>query len=81
MAGNDVVDARMCPQCKREFIVPMGGRESYVYKLRNSKRGQLNTIAAGLATRWLRAKRFIVKRKGLQKSRTGLNGLKVNNNG
>ena len=39
MAGNDVVDARMYPQCKREFIVPMGGRESYVYKLRNSKKG------------------------------------------
>lgn len=34
MAGIEVINARVCPRCKREFIVPMGGKESYVYKLK-----------------------------------------------
>ena len=38
MAGLEVIDARICPQCKRKFVVPLGGREDYVYKLHQKTR-------------------------------------------
>lgn len=38
MANGEVIDDRVCPVCKREFIVPMGGKKSYTYKIVNRGR-------------------------------------------
>lgn len=76
MAGNDVVDARMCPQCKREFIVPMGGRESYVYKLRNSKKGTTEYYCSWTCYKMAKSKEIHSKKKRTAEEQNWLKWVK-----